>query len=100
MLWFFERNGRRARVEVDGTTRSFELRVVDSDGVEIIERFADARELASRHEAVVRQLRTRGWSRSTAAWRGPRPIPPGRSGLRSTTPIMEGCARTTSGLPS
>jgi|tagenome__1003787_1003787.scaffolds.fasta_scaffold18756546_2 hypothetical protein len=67
MLWFFERNGRRARVEVGGTNRTFELRVVDGDGVEIIEKFADARELASRHEAVVQQLRTRGWLRSSAA---------------------------------
>ena len=66
MLWFFERNGRRARVEVGGTSRTFELRV-DSDGVEIIETFADARELATRHEAVVQLLRTRWWAPSTAA---------------------------------
>jgi hypothetical protein len=63
MLWWFERNGRQARVEVlDGTSRTFELRVDDGDGVECIEKFADARELASRHHAVVQQLRTHGWS--------------------------------------
>jgi hypothetical protein len=63
VFWWFERNGTYTRCEVlDLPTGGFELRVVDPDGQEEIEHFADAATLARRQQAVEEQLAADGWT--------------------------------------
>ena len=40
----------------------YELRVVDPDGTESVERFSDPNELARRQQAVVDELKETGWT--------------------------------------
>lgn len=65
MLWFFEREGLQTRVEVlhlpDGT---YELRVLDADEAEHVERFTNAAELAKSQQAIQDALIANGWQRS------------------------------------
>ena len=65
MLWWFEREGRHTTIEVlDLPNGEYELRFVDEAGVERIERFANASELAKRQHAIQETLVTQGWARS------------------------------------
>jgi hypothetical protein len=63
MFWWFERNGRHARIEVlQPTPQTYELRFIDADGVQQIETFDDPRALAERQEALQQELLTHGWT--------------------------------------
>jgi hypothetical protein len=63
VFWWFERNGRYMRCEVlQLPSGTFELRVVDPDGDERVERFTDSEELARRQVAVENELIAEGWS--------------------------------------
>jgi hypothetical protein len=65
MLWWFERDGRHMHVEVLHLARGgFELHIVDADGNEHIERFANAADLAARQQEIQDDLAARGWKRS------------------------------------
>ena len=65
MLWWFERSGRRTTIEVLDLGRGeYELRVLDADGHEQVERFANAADLAKRQQAIEDQLIATGWTRS------------------------------------
>jgi hypothetical protein len=62
MLWWFEREGRHTRLEIlHLATGEFELRVIDADGVEQVEHFTNAVDLAKRQEAIQQMLVAHGW---------------------------------------
>ena len=69
MLWTFERNGVKRLVEVraamDGN--GYELRRLDVEGREVIERFQSAEELSRRVSKVEKDLLEDGWSLAGAA---------------------------------
>src|SRR5882757_4687872 len=53
MLWFFEREGRRTTIEVlHLPTGDYELRIENPDGVERVEHFKSADDLAKRQHAL------------------------------------------------
>jgi hypothetical protein len=63
MLWWFEREGRKTRVEVlNLATGDYELHIIDGDGVEHVEHFTDAAELARRQQQIQDALFSQGWS--------------------------------------
>jgi hypothetical protein len=63
MFYWFERRGAYLRCEVLQLARDrYELRMVEQDGTERVERFTDAAELATRQNAVVAELAAAGWS--------------------------------------
>ena len=65
MLWWFEREGLRTRVEVlHLASGGYELRIFDAKGAEHVELFTDASDLARRQQAVQDALITQGWKRS------------------------------------
>ena len=66
MLWWFEREGREIRMEVlHLSAGDYELRIIGVDGVEHVEHFADAAELARRQLEIEGELLSKGWSRSS-----------------------------------
>ena len=68
MLWWFEREGRTTRVEVlNLATGDYELHIIDADGVEHVEHFADAAELAKRQQQIQDTLLSQGW-RGPSRW--------------------------------
>jgi hypothetical protein len=68
VLWWFEREGQRTTIEVlQLPTGEFELRIVDNDGVERIEHFANSTDLATRQQAIQDALVEQGWKR-TGEW--------------------------------
>ena len=63
MLWWFEREGHKARIEVlNLATGEYELRVVDGDGVEHVEHFVEAADLAKRQQEIQDRLISQGWN--------------------------------------
>lgn len=65
MLWWFEREGKHTQIEVlHLVTGKYELRVVEADGQERVEHFADPVELAKRQQAIQDELVSLGWKRS------------------------------------
>ena len=69
MLWFFERHGRHARLEVLYLdSYSYELRFVDPEGREQIERFTNADEVATRQIQIQKGLAGQGWTH-TGSWK-------------------------------
>jgi hypothetical protein len=63
MFWWFERNGAYLRCEVLETPGGgYELRLVEPQGDERVERFADPDALARRQQAVERDLIADGWT--------------------------------------
>ena len=65
MLWWFEREGLRTSIEVLHLANGeFELRIIDSDGIERVETFTSATELAKRQQAIHETLAVGGWTRS------------------------------------
>jgi len=65
VLWWFEREGRRTTIEVlNLPTGDYELRLVDADGAEQVERFTNSAALAKRQQSVQDTLIARG-----AFWR-------------------------------
>jgi hypothetical protein len=66
MLWWFEREGREVRMEVlHLAAGDYELRIIGVDGVEHVEHFTDAAELAKRQLGIEGELFSKGWSRSS-----------------------------------
>ena len=66
MLWWFEREGRTVRMEVlQLSTGDYELRIIGVDGVEHVEHFTDAAELAKRQTAIQGELLSKGWGHSS-----------------------------------
>jgi hypothetical protein len=62
MVWFFERDDAFLRCETrEGGMGTWELVIVEADGRESVERFADQRELVQRERALLEQLRSTGW---------------------------------------
>jgi hypothetical protein len=63
VFWWFERLGTFVRCEaVHLPEGGYELRVVNPDGTERVERFPDSADLTSRQEAVERDLLLNGWT--------------------------------------
>ena len=68
MLWWFEREGQRIRLEVlPLPAGAYELRVLDANGVERVEHFADAADLAKRQQEIQQTLVASGW-RGPSTW--------------------------------
>jgi hypothetical protein len=62
MLWWFEREGQRTRLEVlHLPAGAYELRLIGADGVEHVEHFTDAGELAKRQHEIQQTLAATGW---------------------------------------
>lgn len=63
MFWWFERKGTYTRYEIlhlpDG---GYELRIIEPDGREHVERFQYADDLAKRQRVVEAELRAQGWT--------------------------------------
>jgi hypothetical protein len=69
MLWWFEREGRHTTIEVlNLPTGEYELRIVEPDGVERAEHFANAVDLAKRQQAIQDVLAGQGWVQ-TGGWK-------------------------------
>jgi len=65
MFWWFEREGLRTTIEVlHLPTGDYELRITDPDGVERVECFTNADDLAKRQQALQDALVASGWARS------------------------------------
>jgi hypothetical protein len=69
MLWFFERGGRQARLEVLYLDAyKYEVRFVDAKGVEQIEHFRTAEDVAERQIQIQESLAAQGWHH-TGSWK-------------------------------
>ena len=69
MLWWFERETRRTAIEVlNLPAGEYELRVVDADGIEQVEHFTKASDLAKRQQAIQDTLVAQGWAQ-TGGWK-------------------------------
>ena len=62
MFCWFERHGKYFGYESREVPGGYELRVVDPDGIERIERFTDPTELNHRQIDFEQQLATDGWT--------------------------------------
>jgi hypothetical protein len=68
MLWWFERAGQRALIEVvHPLSGDLELHVIGSDGVERVEYFKTADQLEARRQKIQDELIADGWA-SRAGW--------------------------------
>ncbi len=62
MFWWFERGGRYLRCEAaPAATGGFELRLVQPDGTEHVERFSDSSTLLERQVEVMDEMIRDGW---------------------------------------
>jgi len=69
MLWFFERQGRQARLEVLFLNAyHYEMRFVDEDGIERVEQFTNADAVAERQIQIQESLAGQGWTH-TGSWK-------------------------------
>ena len=63
MFWWFERGGAYTRCEIlQLPTGMYELRVIEPSGVERIEEFTNAVDLAKRQKDVEQDLVGNGWT--------------------------------------
>jgi len=62
MFWWFERSGKFLRYEARASGNGFEFCVIDPEGAETVERFADSRDLARRQAEFEHIVKTDGWS--------------------------------------
>ena len=63
MFWWFKRGPDYVRYESRQLSeRAFELRVIDTAGVERVERFETERELTDRQRELERELIEGGWT--------------------------------------
>jgi hypothetical protein len=63
MVWFFERHGTYIRCETrDVREGGYELLVINSDGVENVERFEDSAALARRQQELESHFTHDGWA--------------------------------------
>lgn len=60
MVWFFERQGSFIRCETRGDP-GFELVILDPDGTERVEQFADSQSLDARQRELQSTLEHDGW---------------------------------------
>jgi len=68
MLCWFEREGRKIRMEVlQLSGGDYELHILGVDGVENVEHFTQAAELAKRQLEIQYELLSKGW-RGPSAW--------------------------------
>ena len=69
MIWFFERAGRRAKLEVlyIGPGK-YELHFTDADGVDHMEHFANATDAGNRQLELENTLGAQGWTK-TGGWK-------------------------------
>jgi|KBSMisStaDraftv2_1062788.scaffolds.fasta_scaffold253365_2 hypothetical protein len=68
MLWWFEREGVKTRVEVlHLASGEYELHVTAGDGADHVETFRDPIELAQRQQEIQDRLRSQGW-KGPASW--------------------------------
>ena len=68
MLWWFEREGIKTRVEVlHLSTGDYELHLIDGNGVEHVETFRNAGDLAKRQQEIQDRLLSQGW-KGPASW--------------------------------
>ncbi len=64
MLWWYERGEQQTTIEVlELPSGEYELHFVD-DGVERVERYGNAADLAKRQHEIQDTLLTRGWRRA------------------------------------
>ena len=69
MIWIFERQGRRAKLEVLYLAPDkYELRFMDADGVEHIEHFTNATDAGNRQLDLEHTLEAQGWEKA-AGWK-------------------------------
>lgn len=61
MVWFFERDGHYVRVETRSADDGFELAIEHPDGTQVVERFADSRQMAIRQRMLERAFGEEGW---------------------------------------
>ena len=63
MFWWFERKGEHLRVEIlQLAPDKYELRVIQPDGTEYVETFAQADHLAKRQKQFQDTLSSQGWT--------------------------------------
>jgi hypothetical protein len=63
VFWWFERAGQFLRYEASvAATGGFELRIVEPDGTERVERFDDSSALARRQADFEHQISAEGWT--------------------------------------
>ena len=63
MFWWFERKGQFLQCEVlPVATSGFELRIIEPDGTELVERFSDSSALEKRQDAVMAEVKNAGWN--------------------------------------
>jgi hypothetical protein len=63
VFWWFERRGKYLRYETrEGPSGTYELCVIDPDGLERVERFDDSSDLAKRQVEFERQISEQGWT--------------------------------------
>jgi len=63
VFWWFERRGQYLRYEArEGPGGSYELCVIDAEGIEHVERFADSSDLAKRQAQFERDIIEQGWT--------------------------------------
>jgi len=69
MIWLFEREGKRARLEVLYLAPDqYEVRFLDADGVEHIEHFTNAADAGNRQVDLQHTLVRQGWTK-TNEWK-------------------------------
>jgi len=69
MIWIFERDNRRAKLEVLYLgPNNYEVRFWDADGKERVEHFKSAEDVGNRQLDVEHSLAMQGWSR-TGGWK-------------------------------
>jgi len=69
MVWLFERRGKQARLEVLYIgADNYEVKFVDGDGVEHVEHFTSAADVANRQIDVAHTLSKQGWEK-TVEWK-------------------------------
>ena len=62
MVWFYERHGTFIRCETrDAADDAYELVIVQPDGSESVERFADSASLERRQQELQNRLSDDGW---------------------------------------
>ena len=63
VFWWFERKGQFLRYEArEGVNGGYEFCVIDPDGTEHVERFADSAELTKRQEEFEQRITSEGWT--------------------------------------
>src|SRR5262249_17368360 len=63
MFWWFERNGEYLRLEVlEPQPGTFELRLIQADGLVTVETFSNADDLATRQAQLQSLMTDEGWS--------------------------------------